>query len=151
MINILKFPYGLISAMAFLHEMELFAGVPRRTRNYIQGYEQGCNGPTTRSRLVTNGTLYLEYCSGGQRYNVPREVGILLRSCTVHCTRIVLRVTRYCVVGVCVNPAILLAQSRKLSLCDPRDGCGARPPLRSRSFKCKGQNEESRHGRKEKL
>ena len=91
--------------MAFLHEMELFAGVPRRTRNYIQGYEQGCNGPTTRSRLVTNGTLYLEYCSGGQRYNVPREVGILLRSCTVHCTRIVLRVTRYCVVALPVSQA----------------------------------------------
>ncbi len=39
-------------------------------------------GPATCSQLVVNGTLYREYYTGAQRYNVPREVGILLRSCT---------------------------------------------------------------------
>ena len=53
------------------------------------------------SRLVVNSTLYPVYYSGGQQYNVPREVSILLWSCTVHCTRIVVRVTWYIVVDVC--------------------------------------------------
>ena len=50
-----------------------------------------------RSRLVVNGTLYREYYSGGQQYNVPRVMRILLWSHTVHCTCIVVRVTWYCV------------------------------------------------------